>query len=178
MSDGSSMDEKTSGFDSELYFDEESRQEESRRDKLEFMGIDMGSFCFGFELDNVKELVRDLRVTKVPCLPEYYEGVCNWKGNIIPIVSLRRAGGLAPLQDKDNVMQALILVTKAAGLECGFLIETEPQILNVFSDRQVEGELPDKNSSVLTVGKIFEGEDKIVAVINLEESLGKMVVYE
>ena len=79
MSDGSSMDEKTSGFDSELFFDEESRQEESRRDKLEFMGIDMGSFCFGFELDNVKELVRDLRVTKVPCLPEYYEGVCNWK---------------------------------------------------------------------------------------------------
>ena len=51
MSDGSSMDEKTSGFDSELFFDEESRQEESRRDKLEFMGIDMGSFCFGFELD-------------------------------------------------------------------------------------------------------------------------------
>ncbi len=138
----------------------------------------MGKGRFSFELDNVKELVRDLRVTKVPCLPEYYEGVCNWKGNIIPIVSLRRAGGLAPLQDKDNVMQALILVTKAAGLECGFLIETEPQILNVFSDRQVEGELPDKNSSVLTVGKIFEGEDKIVAVINLEESLGKMVVYE
>lgn len=87
---------------------------------------------------------------------------------------MRRAGGLAPLQDKDNVMQGLILVTKAAGLECGFLIETEPQILNVFSDRQV----PDKNGSVLTVGKIFEGEDKIVAVINLEESLGKMVVYE
>ena len=75
-------------------------------------------------------------------------------------------------------MQGLILVTKAAGLECGFLIETEPQILNVLSDRQVEGELPDKNGSVLTVGKIFEGEDKIVAVINLEESLGKMVVYE
>ncbi|MFR6334502.1 hypothetical protein [[Clostridium] symbiosum] len=42
----------------------------------------------------------------------------------------------------------------------------------------MEGELPDKNGSVLTVGKIFEGEDKIVAVINLEESLGKMVVYE
>ena len=37
MSDGSSMDEKTSGFDSELFFDEESRQEESRRDKLEFV---------------------------------------------------------------------------------------------------------------------------------------------
>ncbi len=34
MSDGSSMDEKTSGFDSELFFDEESRQEESRRDKF------------------------------------------------------------------------------------------------------------------------------------------------
>ena len=38
-------------------------------------------------LDIVKELVCDLRITRVPCLPEYYEGVCNWKGNIIPIVS-------------------------------------------------------------------------------------------
>ena len=69
MSDGSSMDEKTSGFDSELFFDEESGQEESRRDKLEFMGIDMGSFCFGFELDNVKELVRDCALQRFPvCL--------------------------------------------------------------------------------------------------------------
>ncbi len=30
-------------------------------------------------LDIVKELVCDLRITRVPCLPEYYEGVCNWK---------------------------------------------------------------------------------------------------
>ena len=48
-------------------------------------------------LDIVKELVCDLRIT------------CNWKGNIIPIVSLRSAGGLDPLQDEDNVMQGLIL---------------------------------------------------------------------
>lgn len=60
-------------------------------------------------LDIVKELVCDLRITRVPCLPEYYEGVCNWKGNFIPIVSLRSAGGLDPLQDEDNVMQGLIL---------------------------------------------------------------------
>ena len=60
-------------------------------------------------LDIVKELVCDLRITRVPCLPEYYEGVCNWKGNIIPIVSWRSAGGLDPLQDEDNVMQGLIL---------------------------------------------------------------------
>lgn len=146
--------------------------------QIEFMGIDMGNFYYGIELDDVKEIARELRITPVPCLPDYYEGVCNWKGRIIPVVSIQRAGALAmPLSERDNI-QPLILITQSSGLECGFLIPGEPGIVNVTADGQLKGELPENRESVLMVKQAYEGEDKVVLVIDLGESLERMMVYE
>lgn len=156
------------------FFDEGSETNASFQENLEFMAVDMGNFYFGIELDCIKELIRDPHITQVPCLPAYYEGVCNWKGNIIPVVSMRAAGGIS----REKSSQRLVLIVKSGGLECGLLIEGEPQILGIAPEREVIGELPESGGIMLVVKQAFEGEDKVISVIDVEKSLKKMVVFE
>lgn len=163
-----------SGLSAQMaFFDEESEKAVHFQENLEFMAIDMGNFYIGIELDYVKELIRDPRITQVPCLPSYYEGVCNWKGNIIPVVSMRTAGGLPP----EEISQKLVLLAKAGGLESGFLISGEPAILGIAPDRELTGELPEALGSMLAVKRAFEGEEKVIVVVDVEKSLKKMVVF-
>ncbi|WP_294150651.1 chemotaxis protein CheW [uncultured Clostridium sp.] len=164
-----------SGLSAQMaFFDEGSETAVQFRENLEFMAVDMGNFYYGIELNYVKELVRDPHITPVPCLPSYYEGVCNWKGNIIPVVSMRAAGGLP----REEVSQKLVLIAKAGGLECGFLVAGEPAIVGIAPDRELTGELPEDGGIMLAVKQAFEGEDKIISVVDVDKSLKKMVVFE
>ena len=164
-----------SGLSAQMaFFDEGSETAANFQENLEFMAVDMGNFYYGIELECVKELIRDPHITKIPCLPAYYEGVCNWKGNIIPVVSMRAAGGIS----QEALSQKLVLIVKSGGLECGLLIEGEPQILGISPDRELIGELPEAGGIMLVVKQAFEGEDKVISVIDVEKSLKKMVVFE
>ena len=48
---------------------------------------------YGLELDSIIETVQNVQITPIPCLPEYYCGVCNHKGTVVPVLS--RTGWLA-----------------------------------------------------------------------------------
>ena len=43
---------------------------------------------YGIELFQVVEICSSLQISKVPCLPDCYAGVCNYKGTITPVVRL------------------------------------------------------------------------------------------
>lgn len=164
-----------SGLNAQMaFFYEDTETTADFRENLELMAVDMGNFYFGIELECVIELIRDPNITHVPCLPSYYEGVCNWKGNIIPVVSMRAAGGIPQKEPS----QKLVLIVKSGGLECGIQIEVEPRILGIAPDRDLIGELPEAAGSMLVVKHAFEGEDKVISVIDVEKSLKKMVVFE
>lgn len=156
------------------FFDEGAETAANFRENLEFMAVDMGNFYYGIELECVKELIREPHITQIPCLPAYYEGVCNCKGNIVPVVSMRAAGGIS----QEAPSQKLVLIVRAGGLECGLLIEGEPRILGISPDRELIGELPEADGIMLVVKHAFEGEDKVISVIDVEKSLKKMVVFE
>ncbi len=58
---------------------------------------------FGVESLKVQEIIRTLRITRVPRAPASVEGVINLRGEVIPIIDMRRRFGLeSKLHDKDT----------------------------------------------------------------------------
>ena len=49
-----------------------------------------GAEEYGLPIESVAEVVRPLRITPLPRMPEFVEGVINLRGAIIPVVDLRR----------------------------------------------------------------------------------------
>jgi len=72
----------------------------------------LGSEEFGLDIRSIAEVVRPLRITPLPRMPEFIEGVVNLRGTIIPVVDLRKRFGLeiAP----GSAKKVRMLITRGA----------------------------------------------------------------
>ena len=41
---------------------------------------------YAVEFPYVEEICKDVMISLMPCLPEHFAGVCNYKGSIVPVV--------------------------------------------------------------------------------------------
>jgi purine-binding chemotaxis protein CheW len=62
----------------------------TRSSSFKLVTFMMGKEKFGIEILTVQEIVREVRVTRVPKAPDFVEGVINLRGRVIPIVDLRK----------------------------------------------------------------------------------------
>lgn len=59
------------------------------------VSFSLGEKQFGLHLDDVVHIIRFEQVLPVPGAPELVEGVLNLRGEVVPVINLRRALGLA-----------------------------------------------------------------------------------
>jgi len=63
-------------------------------ESVQLVTFQVGAEEFGLDIRSIAEVVRPLRITSLPRMPEFIEGVVNLRGAIIPIVDLRKRFGL------------------------------------------------------------------------------------
>ena len=61
----------------------------------------------------VRELVIQPEVTPVPRMPDYFRGVMNWRGKIIPCIDLRKRLGMPGAKEELDELAALITAPAA-----------------------------------------------------------------
>ncbi|MBN1816400.1 MAG: purine-binding chemotaxis protein CheW [Sedimentisphaerales bacterium] len=65
---------------------------ESREGK--YLTFALGQEEYGLEILTVREIIGYLEITAVPQTPDFIEGVVNLRGQVIPVVDLRRKFGM------------------------------------------------------------------------------------
>lgn len=110
------------------YRNQEDNLEEKERLK-QLVGFIIGQELFGVDILMVQEIIRETPITPIPNSPDFIEGVINLRGNIIPVVDLRRRLNLrhieAPL---GNIW---IMILNVEGRVTGFIVDAVTQVLKV-----------------------------------------------
>ena len=65
-------------------------------DNAQFIVIKIGQEQFGIDIQHIDNIVRMQNITRVPKVPDYFKGVINLRGEIIPVMSLRLKMGMEP----------------------------------------------------------------------------------
>lgn len=94
----------------------------------------LGTEQFAIPIDSVQEIIRLVAVTKLPRLPQAFEGVVNLRGRIIPVVDLRKHLG-----DSECLptRQARVIVTDVGFQAIGFIVDKVMDV-EVLEARLVE----------------------------------------
>ena len=84
---------------------------------------------FGVRVEEVQEIIRDQATTRVPLAPPMVAGLINLRGQIVPIIDLRRCLGLGALH-ADAQLTHLVLTTDAGAVslrvdEIGDVLDVE-----------------------------------------------------
>lgn len=118
----------------EYYATERAEQEEKER-LMQLVGFMLGGELFGVDILMVQEIIRSTGITRVPNAPDFVEGVINLRGNIIPVIDLRKrlnmrttkAASQAPqVQEKD-----WILILNIEGRTTGFIVDQVTEVLKI-----------------------------------------------
>jgi len=98
------------------------------RSSRQFVGFRLDDQEYAFRIEQIQEIVILDRVTRLPQVPDYVEGVSNLRGAIIPIINLRRLFGLGA---KDSDDQTRTIVANIGSKTIGCTVDAVTQVIRI-----------------------------------------------
>jgi len=128
------------------------------RDGGKFLTFSLGREEYGLEIIKVREIIRYVDVTPVPRVPNYVDGVINLRGQVIPVINLRRKFGM---EDGERTDETCIIVvdvhTDGRRINTGIVVDRVNEVVLIAAE-QIDAP-PSFDSSVSTqfmlgIGKV------------------------
>jgi purine-binding chemotaxis protein CheW len=136
-----------------------------------FLIFKLGEESYAVEVLKIKEIIRMQRVTPVPHLPPYMQGIINLRGKVIPVIDLRVKFGLEAAAETERTC-VVVVQTKVSGDErlalVGMVVDAVDEVMNI-TEEQVEDN-PDLGSTL--ENRFIDGLAKlgetIVTLLNID----------
>ena len=88
----------------------------------------VGKELYGIGIDSVYEIIKVPDITAMPDAPDFFEGVINLRGKIIPVIDLRKR---LRLQKVEKNRSSRILITDNQGRLVGLLVDSVSEVLKL-----------------------------------------------
>jgi len=126
---------------------------------------------FGVKITQVQEINRLESITKVPNSPSFIEGVSNLRGNVIPVISLRKRFSM---DNKESDDKTRLIIVDIQGNKTGLIVDSVSEVLRM-PKKNIEITPPVISSSVdaefmAGIGKLNDGK-RMVILLNLQRLL-------
>ncbi|PID76762.1 MAG: chemotaxis protein CheW [Deltaproteobacteria bacterium] len=102
-------------------------------DSMQLVGFSIGTELFGVEILKVREIIRDAAITSIPNSPAFVEGVINLRGNIIPVIDLRKRLNLLQKKAEEDEEKVWILILEIEGRITGFRVDSVTKVLKILT---------------------------------------------
>ena len=123
------------------------------REELQVLTFSLDNVSYGVNVRQVREVKNFEGVTPVPYAPPYVKGVTNLRGEVIPVIDLRKRFGI---QAKKGAEDAGIMVIVQDIHPIGVMVDSVMEVL-VLPKKDIESNLDsliaDKSEAVLGVAK-------------------------
>ncbi len=107
---------------------EQSRMSLKMQDYLQVVSFRLGSEDYAIEITKAKEIILVEGITKVPQMPAYIEGIINLRGNVIPVLDLRKRFGIATAAFDEHTR---IIVTRMEGRIVGMIVDAVSRVMKI-----------------------------------------------
>ena len=122
------------------------------RDEIQMLTFSLDNVLYGVNVSQVREVKNFEGVTPVPYAPPYVRGVTNLRGEVIPVIDLRKRFGMADSKN-DNTNIMIIVQDKHP---VGIMVDSVMEVLTLPKtdiDSNTDSLIVDKSEAVLGVAK-------------------------
>jgi len=125
----------------------------------------LGDECYGVDIGDVWEINTMQKITRVPRSPHFIEGVINLRGEIVPVMDLRKRLGLPA---RSVGQSSRIMVTKTSHNRLGLIVDSVREVLklpvNAIKPAAELGALIDEEF----VRGVAQRDDQLIVLIDLQ----------
>jgi len=148
-------------------------------DSRQLVTFQLGAEEFGLDIGSIAEVVRPLRITPLPRMPEFIEGVVNLRGTIIPVVDLRKRFGLeiAP----GTAKKVRMLITRGAvrgpgsagGDLLGLVVDGVREVLHIPRQQIDPAPAAARGLQADFIGGVGKVGDRLVILVDITKILSR-----
>ena len=142
-----------------------SDEEEDDFQQAKYLTFLIQNKYYAFPIAAVKEIIEVQDITAVPEVPSYCKGIINLRGEIIPVMSMRKK---FELPDKENTNATRILILKLEGnSKIGILVDEVREVVTLSEDdvEKVAADVSDTRANLTGVGKY---NDTLISLLNIQ----------
>ena len=127
----------------------------------QYITLKFDSEQYGIDISYIDNIVRLQKITRVPHAQPYFLGIINLRGEVVPVLSLRRK---FELPDKEYTNATRILILKVEGN--GILVDEVREVVTLTEDaiEQITTENGDTRTYLTEVGKY---NDSLISLLNI-----------
>lgn len=119
---------------------------------------------YGIDIQNVSSISEYIAVTKVPEAHPLVEGVINLRGDVIPVVSLKRKFNFA---DSEADADTRIIIYKSGSSVAGFLVDEASQVISLNTEDIETAPAIIRGAEREYIAGIGKVDDRIIVLLDL-----------
>ncbi|MCL6499651.1 MAG: chemotaxis protein CheW [Firmicutes bacterium] len=123
---------------------------------------------YGVPIEHVHEIIRMQEVTRIPRAPSFVEGVINLRGQVIPVIDLRRRFGLAA-GERNGASR--IVVVEMNGSRVGMVVDAVLEVMRLPDSAVVPPEELLAASEVAFLQGVAKQGDDLILLLDLQRVL-------
>lgn len=134
-------------------------------DSKQYIILRFDSEQYGIDISYIENIVRLQPITRVPHTQPYFLGIINLRGEIVPVMSMRKK---FELPDKDNTNLTRILILKVEGnAKIGILVDEVREVVTLTEDQieKISSDSEDFRTYLTGIGKYTNG--TLISLINI-----------
>ena len=136
-------------------------------DIVQLVGFIIGNEEYAIPILSIQEIIKPIEYTRVPQVPDYILGVFNLRGDVIPLIDLRKKFNLESAKHSDDTRY---IVLKGEDNIAGFVIDRLTMAIRI--KKTDIGPAPDTiNSDDSMISGVGKQEDKIITILKVDKLL-------
>lgn len=99
---------------------------------IQIIGFKLNGEEYAIEINNVQEIIKFIKTTRVPRAKKYIKGVVNLRGIVIPIINLKERFGL---ENKTYDKNQRIIILKLGVVSVGIMVDSVSEVIEIDKEQ-------------------------------------------
>ena len=121
-------------------------------EEVKMLTFSLDNVFYGVDVNQVREVKNFEGATPVPCAPSYVKGVTNLRGEVVPVIDLRKCIGLSPRTGNDSGIMVVVQDKHPIGV----IVDSVIEVLTLRKkdvETDPESLLTDRSDGVIGIAK-------------------------
>ncbi len=133
-------------------------------DTVQYIVIKIGEEQYGIDISFIDNIVRMQSITRVPDVQEYFAGVINIRGEVVPVMSLRLKMGLEP--DVYENKTRIIIVKLENNAPIGLIVDEVKEVVTL-DETSIDEVIRDSKVDETYINGIGKNGDTLISLLDL-----------
>ena len=132
--------------------------------ELQFVAFSIGNEEYCIDISKVREVKEMMPITKVPQAPDDVEGIVNLRGQVIPIVNLKKNLGYY----EENSLDNKIILVELENEIVGFIVDDVSDVVTI-DEKEIEKPPGILGASTHHIKGIVKKEGRLLLILDVDK---------